>query len=172
MASKIVYVAVAVAIAVIIGVAVAVSSGPSDDPVPPVEEFDIIDVGVMLPSTGDLAAHGQDNNIGVQLGLADFNDYLEEIGASWRMNLVLEDTQSDPIVALEKIQSLNSKGIKFVLGPESSAEVRNIKSYADSNDMVLISPTSTSPSLAIVDNIFRMIPDDTQQGKVLALLFQ
>ena len=65
MASKIVYVAVAVAIAVIIGVAVAVSSGPSDDPVPPVEEFDIIDVGVMLPSTGDLSAHGQDNNIGV-----------------------------------------------------------------------------------------------------------
>ena len=46
MASKIVYVAVAVAIAVIIGVAVAVSSGPSDDPVPPVEEFDIIDVSV------------------------------------------------------------------------------------------------------------------------------
>ena len=80
--------------------------------------------------------------------------------------LCSEDTQSDPIVALEKIQSLNSKGIKFVLGPESSAEVRNIKSYADSNDMVLISPTSTSPSLAIVDNIFRMIPDDTQQGKV------
>ena len=177
MASKIVYVAVAVAIAVIIGVAVAVSSGPSGDPAPPPvppqsEEFDIIDVGVMLPSTGDLAAHGQDNNIGVQLGLVDFNDYLEEIGASWRMNLVLEDTQSDPIVALEKIQSLNSKGIKFVLGPESSAEVRNIKSYADSNDMVLISPTSTSPSLAIVDNIFRMIPDDTQQGKVLALLFE
>ena len=50
--------------------------------------------------------------------------------------------------------------------------MRNIKSYADSNDMVLISPTSTSPSLAIVDNIFRMIPDDTQQGKVLALLFE
>ena len=137
-----------------------------------VEDLDIIDIGVMLPSTGDLAAHGQDNNIGVQLGLTDFNSYLEEIGASWRMNLVLEDTQSDPIVALEKIQSLNSKGIKFVLGPESSAEVRNVKSYADSNDMILISPTSTSPSLAIVDNIFRLIPDDTQQGKVLALLFQ
>ena len=191
MASKIVYVAVAVAIAIIIGVAVAVSSGPSGDPVPPTvdpssgpsgdpvpptvdpsEEFDIIDVGVMIPSTGDLAAHGQDNNIAVQLGVVDFNDYLEEIGASWRMNLVLEDTQTDSNVALEKIQSLNSKGIKFVLGPESSAEVVSIKSYADSNDMVLISPTSTTPLLAIVDNIFRMIPDDTWQGKVLALLFE
>ncbi len=133
---------------------------------------DIVQVGVMLPSTGDLAAHGQDNGVGVELGLTDFNKYLEEIGAHWRMELIKEDTQSDPIVALEKIQSLNSKGIKFVLGPESSAEVRNIKSYADSNDMVLISPTSTSPALAIDDNIFRMIPDDTQQGKVLAQLFE
>ena len=37
--------------------------------------------------------------------------------------------------------------------------------------MVLISHKSTSPSLA-VDNIFRLPPDDNQQGKVLALLFQ
>ena len=133
---------------------------------------DIVQVGVMLPSTGDLAAHGQDNGVGVEYGLTKFNEYLEEIGAHWRMELVKEDTQSDPIVALEKIQSLNSKGIKFILGPESSAEVRNVKSYADSNDMVLISPTSTSPALAIDDNIFRMIPDDTQQGKVLAELFE
>ena len=133
---------------------------------------DIIDVGVMLPSTGDLASHGQDSNIGVQIGVSDFNNYLKEIGASWQMNLVLEDTKSDPSIALEKIQLLDSRGIKFVLGPESSAEVRGVKPYADSNDMIIVSPTSTSPSLAVVDNIFRLIPDDTQQGKVLALFFE
>ena len=38
--------------------------------------------------------------------------------------------------------------------------------------MIIVSPTSTSPSLAVVDNIFRLIPDDTQQGKVLALFFE
>ena len=38
--------------------------------------------------------------------------------------------------------------------------------------MVLISPSSASPSLAVADNIFRMVPNDTYQGKVLALLFQ
>ena len=132
----------------------------------------VVQVGVIIPATGDIAAHGQDNSIGVQLGLTDFNNYLEEIGATWRMSLVLEDTQTDPIIALEKLQSLNSKGIKFILGPETSAELRNIKSYADSNDMVLISPSSTSPALAIDDNIFRLIPDDTQQGVVLAKLFE
>lgn len=137
-----------------------------------VKILNIVNIGVMLPSIGDLASHGQDNNIGFHLGANDFNDYLKEIGASWRMNLVIEATQADPIIALGTIQSLNAKGIKFVLGPESSAEVRNVKSYADSNNMVLISPTSTSPSLAITDNIFRLIPDDTQQGKVLAMLFK
>ena len=133
---------------------------------------EVIDVGVILPSTVHFSVRGHENEYMVHFGLTDFNSYLEEIGAPWRMNLVFEDTQSDPIVALEKIQSLNSKGIKFVLGPESSAEVRSIKPYVDSNDMVIISPTSTSPSLAIVDNIFRMIPNDTYQGEVLALLFQ
>ena len=137
-----------------------------------VEISNIVNIGVMLPSIGDLTSRGQDNNIGFHLGANDFNDYLEEIGASWRMNLVIEATRADPIIALGTIQSLNAKGIKFVLGPESSAEVRNVKSYADSNNMVVISPTSTSPSLAITDNIFRLIPDDTQQGKVLALLFK
>ena len=38
--------------------------------------------------------------------------------------------------------------------------------------MVLISSWSTSPSLAVADNIFRFAPDDNQQGNVLSLLFE
>ncbi len=131
-----------------------------------------VDVGVLLPATGDLSSHGADNSIATRLAASDFNDYLEEEGASWRINLVVEDTQTDPIVALEKIQSLNSKGIKMIIGTETSAELRNVKSYSETNGMLLISPSSTSPALAIDDNIFRLIPDDTKQGKVLATLFE
>lgn len=131
----------------------------------------IVNIGVMLPATGDLASHGQDNNIATQLALDDFNDHLDSINASWRMNIIVEDTQTDPVVALEKIQSLNAKGVKLVVGTETSAELNNVKSYADSNNMLLVSPSSTSPKLAINDNIFRLIPDDTKQGKVLAELF-
>ena len=129
-----------------------------------------VNVGVLLPATGDIASHGEDNIIATQLGADDFNAYLSDNGEPWQMNLIHEDTQTDPIVALEKIQSLNSKGIKFILGTETSAELLNVKSYADSNDMLMISPSSTSPKLAIPDNIFRLIPDDTKQGKVLAEL--
>ena len=70
------------------------------------------------------------------------------------------------------IQQLDSEGVKFVLGSISSAEIHHIKSYVDSNDMVLISSVSSSPSLSVVDNIFRLSPDDSQQHRVLSLLFE
>ena len=138
----------------------------------PSEEFETVDVGVMFPSADASASHGHDNSAAVRLGAANFNAYLEEIGASWRMNLIFADMQFNSTTDIEKIQSLNSKDVKFVLGPESSAEIRNIKSYVDSNRMVLISPSSTSSSLAIDDGIFRLAPNPVQQGKTLALLFE
>ena len=133
---------------------------------------DTVNVGVMLPATGDLSSHGRDNHIAVKFAAADFNDYLESKAAHWRINLIVEDTQTDPIIALEKIQSLNSKGVNLILGTETSAELRNVKSYADSNNIMMISPSSTSPKLAMPDNIFRFVPDDTQQGTVIAKLLE
>ena len=132
----------------------------------------VVDVGLLMPPHYGEWTSSPRYDIMANLGLADFNSYLEEIDASWRMNLVVQETLGDPAAVLERIRLLDSNGIKFVLGPERSAEIRHIKSYVDYNDMVLISPTSTSPSLAIADNIFRMIPDDAQQGKALSLLFE
>jgi len=130
-----------------------------------------ITIGALLPATGDLASHGSDSNLAVQLAVEDFNKHLIALDSDYSMELIVEDTQTDPVVALEKIQSLNSKGISLIVGTQTSAELNNIKSYADSNGMLLISPSSTSPKLAIDDNIYRLIPDDTKQGKVLAELF-
>ncbi|ABK77851.1 ABC-type branched-chain amino acid transport system, periplasmic component [Cenarchaeum symbiosum A] len=173
--------AIGVAVGISIGLAVGFSYTATDAAAPaaaPEQAMErmgpsgTIDIGVVLPATGDLSSHGYDNGLAAELALVDFNRYLDEIDAGWELNLVVEDSQADPIVALEKIQSLNSKGVKLVLGTETSAELRNVKSYAESNGMLLISPSSTSPALAIDDNIFRLVPDDTQQGRVLARLLQ
>ena len=128
----------------------------------------VVDVGMMIPGYGTFP----EEEAMAGLGMNNFNNYLEEIGAPWQMNFIWKDSRFDPIEALEVIQQLDSEGVKFVLGPTSSAEVRHIKSYVDSNDMVLISPTSSSPSLSVVDNIFRLSPDDSQQHRVLSLLFE
>ena len=128
----------------------------------------VVDVGMMIPGYGTWT----EEETMAGLGRNNFNSYLEEIGAPWQMNFIWKDSQSDPIEALEVIQQLDSEGVKFVVGKISSAEIHHIKSYVDSNDMVLISSVSSATSLAVVDNIFRFSPDSSQQSKVLSLLFE
>ena len=168
-----------VAIAVIAGAVLALT-GQAPEPdiaIEPASEQEasggitgVVQVGVLLPATGDLASHGQDNSMAARLAGEDFNAYLDEKNAGWNIELILEDTQTSPVSALEKVQGLNAKGVKLILGPESSSEVKSVSSYADSNGMIIISPSSTSPALAIQDNVFRLTPDDTKQGKVVARL--
>ena len=130
-----------------------------------------IPIGVILPLTGNLAAHGEENLEGTKLGVNDFNEYLERHGVQWRMSLVVENSETNPVVALEKATSLKAKGIDIIIGPESSSSLRNIKGYVDSNNMISISCCSSAPSLAIPnDFVFRLVPDDTNQSAAMARL--
>ena len=91
------------------------------------------------------------------------------MGQTWTLDIQIEDTATDPVKALEKLQELNAKGIGIIVGPQTSGETRNIKGYADSNNMLLISQSSTAPELAIAgDKVFRFVTDDTRQGPAIA----
>ena len=132
-----------------------------------------VTLGVLLPTTGDLSAHGEENLAGTRMGAEDFNAHLERVGAPWRMALAVEDTATNPTVALDKLAALNSRGIKVVVGPETSSAIRNIKGYSDSNGMVLLSCCSSAPTLAIPgDSAFRLVPDDSNQGHALARVIE
>lgn len=131
----------------------------------------IIDVGILLPLTGGQSTHGTENTAGAMLAIDDFNEYLDSINAGWKMRGISEDTATSPVVATEKLTALNARGIQLIIGPETSAEIRTIKGYADSNGMLMFSPSSTAPSLAIPnDSVYRMITDDSKQGPALASL--
>ena len=130
-----------------------------------------VDVGVLLAPTGDAVFDlPKQCIIAIELATSHFNTYLEDKGSKWRINLKLKDTAEDPI-ALEMLKSLDYKGIKYALGPISSTETRSMLHYANSNNMIMLSPSSTSPALAVKDNLFRLVPDDTKQGKVISALF-
>ncbi len=130
-----------------------------------------VTIGLILPLTGDLATHGEENWEGSKFGVTEFNRHLEGIDAPWRLKMVSEDSATNPVMALEKLTSLNAKGIGIVVGPETSSNIRNIKGYSDSNNMVLVSCCSSAPALAIPgDSVFRLVPDDTNQGTALAKL--
>ena len=131
-----------------------------------------INLGTITPLTGDLAQYGEEDLEATRLAISDFNEYLAGKGAGWSINLVVEDSQTLPTVALEKLQALHARNIKIVLGPETSSSLQNMKGYADSNGILLFSCCSTSPLLAISgDTVFRMAPDDSNQGAAIGKLF-
>ena len=127
--------------------------------------------GALLPLTGDLSSLGESSEAALELAVEDVNQYLSSIGSETSVKLIVEDTGTDPAVALEKLKSLAGKGVKLVIGPQSSAEVETVKSYAEENGILLISQSSTAPSLAIPgDNLFRFCPDDTGQAEAMVRL--
>ncbi|OYT68067.1 MAG: hypothetical protein B6U65_00505, partial [Candidatus Wolframiiraptor sp. EX4484-121] len=107
-----------------------------------------IPIGALLPLTGVLASFGQNNKVAAEIAVEEVNDFLEKMGAGWRLKLYVEDTETKPSVALEKLMALHSKGVKVVIGPMASAGVKALKEYADSNKILVVSPSSTSPALA------------------------
>lgn len=162
-------------IAVIAGIIITLVSLNIDE-ISPVEPKNVeltgdISIGTLLPLSGDLSTQGIEIKTAIQLATDDFNDYLEKNNANWNLKIVYEDSATHPVVALEKITSLYAKDIHLVIGPSSSAELRNIMEYSNSNGMLLFSPSSTAPALAIPnDGVYRLIPDDTKQGPVISAL--
>ncbi|MCZ7355763.1 MAG: penicillin-binding protein activator [Candidatus Methanoperedens sp.] len=122
-------------------------------------------IGALLPLTGELSFSGRAAKAALELAAED----IEANGM--KVRLVIEDTESNPSVALEKLQKLKKSGIIFVIGPDSSKELEAVKPYADEKGIILISHGSTAHSLAIAgDNVFRLLPDDTHQAEAMAAL--
>lgn len=128
-------------------------------------------IGALMPLTGESSLHGEDRKAAAEMAVSDFNDYLKDNNANWNLKLVSEDSATSPVIALEKLTSFNDKNIHIVIGPSSSAELRNVMEYSGSNGMLLFSPSSTAPSLAIPDDmVYRLTPDDSKQGPAIASL--
>lgn len=162
---------VALVVGIILGYVFGLAMAP---PAPPAEEqppeqppglSGTITVGALLDLSGGLATYGENSKAALELAESEINSWLDAIGANWSIEVRFEDTQVKPAVALSKLQTLAGEGVKFVIGPMSSAEVSEIKSFADENKILVISPSSTSPALAIKgDYIFRFCPTDLFQG--------
>jgi len=135
------------------------ATGPSSD----------IPIGALLPLTGDLATYGQMCQEAFLLAVNDVNEWLKALGKPWRLKPIVEDTVANPQQALDKLMALHAQGVKVVVGPMSSDEVLAIKSYADSNQILVITQSSTAVSLAIPgDFIYRFTAPDNYQAKAIA----
>jgi branched-chain amino acid transport system substrate-binding protein len=104
----------------------------------------------------------------MEIGIEDVNQYLAAGQTGMHFTASIQDTKLDPAVALTSITAMKANGIEVVIGPQSSAEVAAIRTYANDNNMLVVSQSSTAGSLAIGnDNIFRLTPSDTLEAVAL-----
>lgn len=128
-----------------------------------------VKIGVILPLTGPISTYGENSRVVAELAESDVNQWLNNIGANWTLKLAIEDTASDPKTALDKVQTLNGLGVQLIVGPITSPVLSEIKSYADSNKILVISPAANSVSLSIPgDWIYRYDPDVGAEGPSIA----
>ncbi len=132
-----------------------------------------VTIGALVPLTGSSASIGAHVNSTIRIAEADVNDYLAATNASIRVQLVVKDTGMTPEGALAAMQALHAEGVTAVVGPYSSSAVKAVAPYANENGMVLISYGSTVPSLEVPrENVFRVVPDDNNQGPAIATVMR
>jgi branched-chain amino acid transport system substrate-binding protein len=162
---------VALIIGLVAGYGVAVMMGGAPLATTAAPEKKVYNIGFTLPLSGELSSIGKIWEKVVQLAMEDLNREVKACGLNVEFRAVILDDGTSEEKALQNIQSFAQQGIKVVIGPAASAQVKAVKAYADSNKIVIISPSSTAPTLAIPgDYIFRTVGSDAGQAKVLATL--
>ncbi|MFN3805495.1 MAG: ABC transporter substrate-binding protein, partial [Pyrobaculum sp.] len=137
---------------------------PTPTPAPTPTPTPQVTIGALMPLTGGLQSPGIGARDAIALAVEDANAMCKNV----KFQVVVEDTGTDPIKALEKLQTLYARGVKVVIGPMSSGEVSAVRSFADQNKIIIFSPSSTSPLLALSgDWIYRIVPTDFAQAKAV-----
>ncbi len=137
----------------------------------PQQQLKTIKIGVTLPLTGELSSVGKLWEKVVYMAFDDLNKQMQAYHLNYKFEPVVLDDGTNADKALQNVQTFAQQGIKVVIGPAASSQVKTVKSYADANKIVIISPSSTAPTLAIPDDyIFRNTGSDALQAKALATL--
>lgn len=132
------------------------------------QQQEVIKIGAILPLTGDAAQWGIPPQKGAQLAVEQIN---KKGGINGRhLELIIEDSRAEPkegISAFNKLIAIQDT--KIVIGAVASSVTLAIAPLAERNQVLLISPASTSPKISQAgDFIFRVIPSDDLRGKVFA----
>jgi branched-chain amino acid transport system substrate-binding protein len=115
--------------------------------------------------TGNWSSLGITSRAALELAQEDINKYLAQKDAKFHIEVAISDTKLETETARLLFVDAKDRGVKFVIGPQSSAEVAAVKPEADAHDVLVVSQSSTAGSLAIAgDNIFRFCPSDKIEG--------
>jgi branched-chain amino acid transport system substrate-binding protein len=136
--------------------------------IPPNDGKQTTTLGALLPLSGALSSLGESEAAALKVAIKDVNGYFSKINSNTRVGLIIEDTQTNPAISLERLKNLAAKGIRIVIGPATSADVQEVEDYANKNGILIISPSSTARSLSGGYNVFRFVLDNTHQAQALS----
>jgi len=129
-----------------------------------------LNVGVIMPMTGNVATLGKPCYEGMDLAVQEFNDNPQN--SQIKVRLIPEDTAGDPktaVTAFEKLATIDH--VPAVLGPLTSTEALAVAPLAQRHRVLMISPGASTPDLSSAgDYVFRNELSDKQGGTIQASL--
>ena len=124
-----------------------------------------ITIGELLDLSQGLSDQGKKAQDSSRIAITDINSALTASNCNLKFAIQISDYALSNTQALSDLQAFSASGISVVVGPLNSGAAQAILTYANNNHIVLISPSSTSPTLAIAgDYLFRTAPNDAAQG--------
>jgi ABC-type branched-subunit amino acid transport system substrate-binding protein len=140
---------------------------------PPVIEP--IKIGVLVPLSGELSSQGPEEQQAAELAAEDVNAG-GGVFDGRPLELLVEDTATDPSTAVAAAKKLLSEGAVGLVGPATSGESGPVLAQvAKPNSTPLISCCATAADLTANNPpnggfFFRTTPSDKLQGKALAFI--
>lgn len=144
---------------------------PADEPEEDVDagDPDALDLGYILPETGQLAFLGPPMISGVQLAVEEINEAGGVLGNP--VTLLSGDEAGDTGIAAESASRLLASGVDAIIGAAATGMTLAIIDQITGAGVVQCSPSNTGPALTDYPDdgfYFRTAPTDALQGPVLA----
>nr|WP_294790476.1 penicillin-binding protein activator [uncultured Mucilaginibacter sp.] len=128
-----------------------------------------ISVVGLFSLTGNWSSLGITSKAALEIASDDINQYLAGKNIRYGLKFTVYDTKLDADLTKTYFTQAKNEGAKFIIGPQSSAELAALKPLSDGAEMLVVSQSSTAGSLAIPDDaIYRFCPPDKIEGAATA----
>ena len=128
---------------------------------------DAIRIGIMAPTTGDVALYGTAVTQGAELAIAEINANGGINGKQIEYKII--DEKGDVTEAVNAYKILKDYGMNVLLGDVTSKPTIAVAELAAEDGIPMVTATGTAAPITLTgDNIFRTCFTDPFQGKVLA----
>jgi branched-chain amino acid transport system substrate-binding protein len=123
-----------------------------------------VHIGALLSVTGGGASLGTTSKAALEIAAKRWN--ASKDGKKVKVVVDIENTNLEPEQAQAALTRLADKGVRIVIGPQSSSEVAAISDQVGARGVIVVSQGSTASSLGILDdNVFRFVPTDRVEGR-------